>query len=565
MGETDPAAYGNSWYSAAMAAPPERPHLIHDLDVDVCVIGAGLAGLTTARELARGGWSVAVLEAKRVAWNASGRNGGFVLPGFAEDIRRIVARVGLDHAKALWALADAGGDYVRKTIDETGMADVDPVSGWLDVSKVDNGDELLSVVSLLGQEFGAEIEGWPTERVRATLQTTHYFHAIHFPTAFHIHPLNYALGLARAAEQAGVRIFENTPALAIDPAGVRKRVATPSARIRAAHVVLAGNAHLGGLVPEIANTLLPVTTFMAVTAPLGTRLPQAIRFRGAVSDARSADHHYRIVDGDRLQWGGGAATWNGHPAHWARQFKRAITRIYPQLAPVEIEHAWSGMAGRTFHKMPQIGEVSPGLWLASGFAGQGLNTTAMAGTLIARAILDGDDTWRLFLPFDLVWTGGKLGRVAAQAIYWSTRVSAGVSAQLARRREEATRREEETAQIVGNQAPTDVMADTSAHAIKEVPGISADAVAELAAPLEADPPRIEPDPPPMPAAAERVAAADGATAPLAADVMAAAPGAPSRARRDDRASRGAGRSRRRRAVGETAPPEDDEPSSDGAA
>ena len=210
-------------------ADGQRGPLTFDLDVDVCVIGAGLAGLTTARELARRGWSVAVLEAGRIAGNASGRNDGFVLPGFAESMERVVSRVGMEHAKALWDLSEMGLRYVRTTIAEARMPGVAPIAGWLKVSKVDNGDEVLADVQLYGQELGAEVEGWPTERVREVLKTDHYFHALHLPRAFHIHPLNYALGLAEAAEAAGARIFEHTPALSIDAAGVRKRITTPSA------------------------------------------------------------------------------------------------------------------------------------------------------------------------------------------------------------------------------------------------------------------------------------------------------------------------------------------------
>src|SRR5215469_4699486 len=133
-----------------MVPASAHPPLTADLDVDVCVIGAGLAGLTVAREIARSGWKVAVLEAKRVAWNASGRNCGFVLPGFAQDIERMVERVGLEHAKELWALSEAGVDYVREAIRESEMPGVDPIDGWLNVSKVDNGDAFLAQVALLG-------------------------------------------------------------------------------------------------------------------------------------------------------------------------------------------------------------------------------------------------------------------------------------------------------------------------------------------------------------------------------------------------------------------------------
>jgi glycine/D-amino acid oxidase-like deaminating enzyme len=410
--------YGESWYAATAVAAPDRQPLAVDLDIDVCVIGGGLAGLTAAREIARLGWSVVVIEAKRIAWGASGRNCGFVLPGFASDIGRVVERVGLDQAKTLWALSEAGVEYVRNTIRETDMPDVQPRRGWLDVSKVDNGDAMIALVAMLGQDFGAAVEGWPTERVREVLRSERYFHAIHYPRAFHIHPLNYALGLARAAEQDGVRIFEQTPALEIDPAGVRKRVLTPGGLVRAGHVVLAGNTLIAGLMPNLAATLLPVTGYVVVTEPLGTRLGEAIAYHGGISDSRFANYHYRIVDGDRLMWSGGGGSFARDPRRVGESFKAAITGTYPQFGEVGIAYAWSGTMGFPVHRMPQIGEASPGLWVASGFGGHGLNTSAIAGNLIARAITDNDDNWRAFLPFDLVWAGGRLGRAFAEAHFF---------------------------------------------------------------------------------------------------------------------------------------------------
>lgn len=433
-------AYAPSWYTETMESAPERGALATNLDVEVCVVGAGLAGLTAARELARRGRSAAVVESRRIAWNASGRNIGFVLPGFAQDMDAVVRRVGLDHAKRLWELSGAGADYVRATIRETAMPGVGVVEGgWLKVAKSDDAEKDLVLVRLLGQDLGAVVEGWPIERVRGALRTDHYFHGIHFPAAFHIHPLNYALGLASAAEAAGVRIFEHTPALSIDAAGVRKRIDTPSGRLRAAHIVLAGNVHLGSLLPRVSGTLLPVWTYVATTAPLGPRLDDAIGYRGGVSDTDLADSHYRIVGGDRLMWSGGITTWEGDPRRFTPKLKADIERIYPQLAPVEIEHVWTGVLGNTLHRMPQIGELAPGLWLASGFGGHGLNTTAMAGNIIARAIDEADDTWRLFLPFELVWAGGPLGRMAAQAYYTWSRLREEIRARQSRRREEEYR------------------------------------------------------------------------------------------------------------------------------
>jgi gamma-glutamylputrescine oxidase len=445
MNAPERSAYAPTWYTATMVPTSARGPLSFDLDVDVCVIGAGLAGLTTAREIARRGWSVVVLEANRIAWNASGRNDGFVLPGFAETMNKIVSRVGMDHAKALWALSEVGVKYVSTTIAEARMPGVAPAAGWLKVSKVDNGDEVLADLQLYGQELGADIEGWPTERVREVLKSDHYFHAMHWPRAFHIHPLNYALGLAEAAEAAGARLFEDTPALSIDVEGVRKRIVTPSARVRAGHIVLACNVHLGALVPRIVGTLIPVWSHVLVTTPLGPRLNEAISYRGAVTDTDLANSHYRVVGGDRLLWSGHATTWEAEPQRFVKPMQADIAAIYPQLGQVAVEHVWSGVLGNALHRMPQIGELSTGLWLASGFGGHGLNTTAMAGNILAQAIVEGDDTWRLFAPFELVWAGGKLGRAAMQVYYWWFNARERWEGKHARQREQEYRRAQEIA------------------------------------------------------------------------------------------------------------------------
>src|ERR1700719_433002 len=250
MSETDTTAYGQSWYAATMADTPRRPALHVDLDVDVFVIGGGLAGLTTARELARSGCSVVLVEAGRLAASASGRNTGFVLPGFAADAEKLIGRIGFERTKSLWALSQAGLDYVRNAVQDEDAVGIDPQPGWLYVSKFDNGDEFLGLVRLLN-DLDCEIEGWPTERVRAVLPSERYYHAINYLNAITIHPLNYALSLAAAAERDGARIFEGTPALSIDPAGVRKRIVTPGAKLRANHVVLAGNVQIGGRVAAI--------------------------------------------------------------------------------------------------------------------------------------------------------------------------------------------------------------------------------------------------------------------------------------------------------------------------
>jgi glycine/D-amino acid oxidase-like deaminating enzyme len=335
-----------------------------------------------------------------------------------------------------------GLEYVRQTIRDNEMPDTELGSGWLHVSQVsENADDefgeggvALRSLGLLNA-FGANVERWPASRVRGRLRNERYFHAVHYPRAFHIHPLNYMNGLAQSAVALGARIFADTPAVSIDPAGVRKRIDTPGGRVRAAHIVLAVNVGLGRLSPVLAGTLFPLTSHVAVTAPIGPALAQTVDYAGAISDTNGANFHYRVVHGDRLMWGGGGAVWPAGRKRMAARLAKGIRDTYPQLPPVTVEHVWSGTMGFTLHRMPQIGEVTPGLWLASGFGGHGLNTTAMAGELIASAIVERDDRWRLFLPYELVWAGGTAGRVVAQSVFtWRQRREV-IQAKLARRKE----------------------------------------------------------------------------------------------------------------------------------
>ena len=238
---------------------------------------------------------------------------------------------------------------------------------------------------------------------------------MYYPRAFQVDGRKYLHGLAALARRAGARIFEDTPVVSIDPSGIRKRIVTPSARLRASHIVLAGNVHLGAPARRLSETLLPVWRYAAVTEPLGERLADAMTFRGSVTDSDGIDH-FRIVEGDRLMWASPETTWAARPERFAPAIARRIHAIFPQLGKVGIAETWGGVVGETVHGMPQIGQLRKGLWVASGFGRHGLNTTAMAGLLIARSILWGDERWRLFSPFELVWAGGATGRVAGHVI-----------------------------------------------------------------------------------------------------------------------------------------------------
>jgi hypothetical protein len=206
--------------------------------------------------------------------------------------------------------------------------------------------------------------------------------------------------------------------------------------LRASHIVLAGNVHLGATLPRLSETLLPVWRYAAVTAPLGERLAEAVTFKGSVTDTDGIDH-FRIVDGDRLMWASPETTWAARPERFGPAIARRIRTIFPKLGPVAISEVWGGAMGQTVHGMPQIGQLRRGLWVASGFGRQGLNTTAMAGQLIARSILWGDERWRLFSPFELVWAGGPTARVAGFVIGMWGRGGSAAAGALARYRERA--------------------------------------------------------------------------------------------------------------------------------
>ena len=220
----------------------ERSRLSFDLDVDIAVVGAGLAGLTVALEAARLGASVAVLEGRNVGWNASGHQLGTVMPGYGLPIGELIARIGFEDSRELWSLSKEGADFVRATATEELIPGIAPSEGALEVSNVEAGDQLISRLQMLGEDFGTEVEGWQVDRVRAELKTDRYFHGVYYPKAFQIDGRKYVHGLAALARRAGARIFEDTPVVSIDPSGIRKRIVTPSARLRASHIVLAGNA-----------------------------------------------------------------------------------------------------------------------------------------------------------------------------------------------------------------------------------------------------------------------------------------------------------------------------------
>jgi len=414
-----PRSWPQSWYAATSDPAPERKPLAGNLACDVAIVGGGFAGLHAARLLALRGRKVVVVERRRLGWGASGRNGGFVGAGWAARMDRIQEKLGIERARELYALSQEGVEIVRDAIRDMQRPEIIMGNGRLTVTRVDAGPGgYADLAYRRTTDLGATVMPWSTAEVRAVLVSQRYFQALCDPRSFHIHPLNFVLTLAADLERRGAAIHENTAATGLRRDAEGWRVLTANGEIAARHVVLAGSAHLGRVHRRAASSVLPVATFIAVTDKLGPRLREAVRWPGAIADTRRAGNYYRVVDGDRLLWGGGITTNTLEPWGLRRRMRRDILSVYPQLGDVKVEYAWPGIMGYALHKMPQVGEIEPGLWLSTAFGGHGLAQTAAAAAVIASGIAREDERWRIFAPYGLDWAGGPFGRVGVQLTYW---------------------------------------------------------------------------------------------------------------------------------------------------
>lgn len=406
----------NSYYHLRAPAPPPQPPLTGETAVPVGVVGGGLAGLATVLALAERGVPAVLLEATRVGSGASGRNGGMVSSGFAASLAALDRAAGPAAATELVNLSRAAMAQIRGRVADHAIA-CDLAEGVVVASWFDAAAEQQAEVEAHNRRFATALAFWPRERLRALYPSQHYWDGIFDPEGFHLDPLALARGYAAAASALGAVIHEDSPALAVERHPGGWRVATPAGVLLAERLVLCQSAYPPPLLKEVARSTLPVFTYVIVTEPLRGRHAGVIRAGHAVYDTRFATGYYRLLPDGRLLWGGRIST-SEHPRDLAGLMQRDLAHVYPQLAGVKVEHAWSGRMGFTRHRMPIIRELEPGLWVNTGFGGHGLNTTTMGGELVAAAIAEGDERWRLLAPFAPRWVGGPLGRLAAQAIYW---------------------------------------------------------------------------------------------------------------------------------------------------
>ena len=410
--------YPNTYYAATRREPSDHPPFADAARARVVVVGGGYAGLATALGLAeRGVHDVVLLESAAIGFGASGRNGGFVFAGYSLDEEALLQQLGGSEARWMYEQTRQAVRSIRTRIDRYSI-DCDPVdAGVIWANWFDDPALLERRRALLEQHYGSTWTALAGAELRTQLCTSRYHGALFEADAFHVHPLNLALGLARAAQQLGVRVHAQSPVVAINRQAGAWHVSTDQGTVIAEHVVVAGGGYLRGLAPALQRSVLPIATYVAVTEPLGARLQESIRTRAAIYDTRFAFDYYRVLNDSRLLWGGRISILNRSPQAVARLLTRDIARVYPQLADVRIDYAWSGLMSYARHQMPQIGQSQTNLWHAQAFGGHGVATTTVAGDVLAAAIANGDDSWRRFQSFGLTRTWRPFGFLGAQATY----------------------------------------------------------------------------------------------------------------------------------------------------
>jgi gamma-glutamylputrescine oxidase len=407
--------HARSYYAASAHEAPAHPALVGDASCDVCVVGAGIAGCATALELAERGYRVVVLEAERVGWGASGRSGGQAIFGYGTSQSSLAAEVGVDASRRLWDVSIEALDWVRDRVTRHGI-DCDLNWGHLHVAtRPRQRDELLAL-----QEELADVYGYRSPRfmersdVEALLATTRYCAGLYDPCSGHLHPLNYTLGLSRAAVAAGALMHEGSAVTRIVP-GDPLRLVTARGTVTARHAVLTRGGYLAGLRTPADWRVMPVGTYVAATEPLGAeRIAALIRENIAVADVNFVLDYFRRSADHRLLFGGRVSYSGIDTRDTGRATAARMRRVFPQLGDVRLDYVWGGYVDISMNRAPDFGRIGGNLYYLQGFSGHGIAMAGMAGRLAAEAIAGQSGRFDLYGRLrHRVFPGGRLLRTPA--------------------------------------------------------------------------------------------------------------------------------------------------------
>lgn len=381
LGHTD------SYYAASANPAPVYPQLEGEVDADVCVIGAGYTGLSSALHLAERGYRVVVLEAERIGWGASGRNGGHVGVGQRRGQQDLEKMLGAETARQLWDMSVEAVQLVEELVTRHGIR-CDLKRGIMHLAaKRSHNEGLKEEVELLRERYGyGQMRYIDEAEARSLVGSERYFGAQVDSGSLHLHPLNYALGLADAAAAAGVRFFEHSRVTRYT-GGSPCTVNTERGRVKAGNVVLACNGYLGGLEPRMAGKIMPINNFVLATEPLPEPLArELIANDHALQDTLFVIDYWKLSGDNRLIFGGGENYSSRFPQDIRQFVRKYMLRVYPQLADTPIEFGWGGTLAITMNRMPHLGRLEPNVFYSQGYSGHGVPTATLAGKLIAEVV-----------------------------------------------------------------------------------------------------------------------------------------------------------------------------------
>lgn len=375
-----------SYYQATANKTLACPTLQGDVTADVVVIGAGFTGLSAALELSEAGYKVVILEAETVGFGATGRNGGQICTGFSPGQARLESQLGKDDALKCFAIAEESKALIVERIAKYDI-NCDLKWGYLHCSPKPNREQELKAwrdeYEALGYH-GCEIFSKP--EIEAKLGSKSYYGGMRDPRSGHFHPLNYCMGLAAAARKAGAVIYEKSHVLDVHT-GDGPWARTASGKVSAKFMIIGGNGYLGKTVKALYGRVMPVTSFVVTTEPLGEAVARSlIRDDEAVADTNFILDYYRRTADHRLLFGGGANYSTLEPADVGAFMKKRMVKVFPQLRDVKISHAWGGFIAITSNRLPDCGRLSPTAYYAHGYSGQGVALAGMYGKLMAEAI-----------------------------------------------------------------------------------------------------------------------------------------------------------------------------------